>query len=343
MVEREAARVVGRAAVLAERAAGGRDLVAHPGGPGPARVPVTVVARRGEAREHDHGIAGRVGRHVMDPAGLGLVEHRVAGLRGDRRAGQSAYVDAVRPLDHPAADTHVVQIHAGELVRMRVRVGHVNRVAAALRVLHVGALPRHEDEVARRRPRASAVVLDGVGRVVVGAPPEQEGPVLGLEADRVRVRVAVDSARVRGDCLRGAPGAHVARRRRHAQVHGGPHVARVEDDKPPVGAHMDRRVGVVVAVEARGQLGGHAFAGRVFVGADLDVALAVDPADVGHPLVRDRARIAEPRPGAVAERSHGCARCSGDSGHAGEHHERPEADPPQHASSVARMRALTRI
>ena len=49
-------------------------------------------------------------------------------------------------------------------------------------------------------------------------------------------------------------------------------------------------------------------AGRVLEGADLDVALPVDPADIRAAVVGDGTRIPEPRPGAGADGVGGGAR-----------------------------------
>lgn len=84
-------------------------------------------------------------------------------------------------------------------------------------------------------------------------------------------------------------------------------VARVEDNQPAIRTHLDGRGGVVVSVEPSGQDGGHPLARRVVERADHDVAVPVDPARVSpcvRTRVRDSARIAEPRPGAGADRRH---------------------------------------
>ena len=146
-----------------------------------------------------------------------------------------------------------------------------------------------------------AVVLQGEGRVVVPAAPEEIGAALVREPDRVRVGVAEATRRVLVDRLRRSPRRHVLGLVGDAVVHRRPHVRRVVDDQPPVRADLDRRVRVVVLVEARMEHGGDALAAGVVVGADLDVALLIDPAHVGAPVVCHRARVAEPGPGAVAD------------------------------------------
>jgi hypothetical protein len=191
VVERQPARVVGRASVLGDRATGRRDLVDLPGAAGPTCVVVAVVTRRREAREYDHRAArSGLGRHVMDPGRLCLVEYDVPGIRRDRRPVERSNLLPVCALDLAGVDARVVHVHARVLVRVRVRIRHVNGVATALGVLRVRALARHEDEVSRGRPGARAVRLGGEGRVEVAAAPEQVGLALRGEPDRVRVGVA---------------------------------------------------------------------------------------------------------------------------------------------------------
>ena len=261
MVEREAARVVGRTAVLPERAARRGDLVHVPGAAGPARVVVAVVGHGGEAREQDHRVPGaRLGSHVVHPGRLRAVEDEVPGLGSDRRTVEAADLLSVRPLDPARPDARVVDVHARVLVRVGVRVRHVDGVAAALRELRVRALARHQDQVARRRPRPGAVGLDGEGRVVVAAPPEQIGAALAREPDRVRIGVAAYARDVHGKRLRRLPRADVPGLRRDPVVHRRPDVAGVEDDEAPVRAHVDGGIRVVVAVQPRGEHRGHTLA-----------------------------------------------------------------------------------
>src|SRR5512132_4068791 len=94
-------------------------------------------------------------------------------------------------------------------------------------------------------------------------------------------------------------------------MHRGPHMPRVVDDEPPVRPHLDRRVRVVVRLEPCLEHSGDPVAGCVVVGADLDVALVIYPADICPRVrarVRDRTRVAEPRPGAIADGVDGGAR-----------------------------------
>ena len=338
VIERQPARVVvGGTELLAEGPAGGGDLIDLPGGAGPARVVVAMVAGGGKAREHDHRVAARVGRDIVHPRRLRPVEDHVAGLGRDRGARERADRLSARALDLPRPDARVVDVHAREFVRVGVRVGHVDGVAAALGVLRVGALVRLDHQVPRRRPSVGAVVLDRIGRVVVPASPEQVRAPLIREPDRVRVRVAADARHVEGKRLRGLPRPDVPGLRGDAVVHRRPDVARVEDDEPSVRPDVDRGVRVVVAIEPRGQHRGHPLAVRVVVRADLDVTLEVDPADVGAAVVRDGARVAEPRPGAVPDgRNRGIGGARSDRPAAEQRH-RCEPQPPQHCFERSRV------
>jgi hypothetical protein len=304
VVKRQPARVVGRAAVLAEGAARRGDLMDLPARPGPARVAVAMVARRRKARQRDHRPARRVGRHVVNPGRLDTVVDEITIGRRDWRRERPDLLPA-RTLDPARADTCVIDVHVRKLARVRVRVSHVDGVAAARGVLHVRPLARHQDQIARRRPDARVVGPDGEGRVVVAAAPEQIRLAFGREAHGIRIRVAANPRRVHRNRLRRLPRTHVLRARGDAVVHRRPHMARVEDHQPAVGSYLDRRVGVVVPVEPRGQHRGHPLTRRVIERSDQDVAVPVDPARVRarvRPRVGDSARIPEPRPGSAPDR-----------------------------------------
>ncbi len=305
VVERDAARVARRSLfLLGDRAARRHDLVHLPRAAGPARVVVAVVGDGGEAGEHEHGVAGRVGGHVVDPGRCRLVPDEVA-LRGRDGIVERPDLLTADPLDQAAAHARVVDVGvAGDarlLAGVQVGVRHVDRVAAARVVLHVGTRPGIADQRAGVGPARLAVVLQGEGRVVVTAAPEEVGAALVREPDRVRVGVAEAARSVLVDRLRRSPGRHVLGQVGDAVVHRRPHVRRVVDDQPAVRPDLDRRVRVVVLVEARVEHGGDALTAGVVVGADLDVALLIDPAHVGAPVVGHRARVAEPGPGAVAD------------------------------------------
>ena len=238
----------------------------------------------------DPGLA--VGPPAVDQLRLG---------RGDGQIGHAADDRPVGPAQRPGPVGHVVDVGAAR-ARVGLGEGHGDGVAAVAGVLDVGPLARVQDQRPGRAP-AGAVAGGRERRVEVAATPEQVDAVaLGRQLHRVGVGVAVGARGVGGEDPLRLPGGDVLGPGRAPVPHVVAGMGRPEHQQPAVRADQDRRVDVVVHLEAGLEGGDRPQAGVVVVAGHLDAAVGRHPAGVGAAvgaLEVDAARVAEPGPGAA--------------------------------------------
>ena len=269
---------------------------------------VEGVAVRDAPRVDDARTALGGERDVVTPratALVGVVVDVVEPGRVQRHVVQRPQPPATRGEQLPSLEAQVVK---AVLPVLRVPVGEdpVDRVVAP-DVLRVGPLCVAElDELARWRPLV-AVVRPRERRVPRPAAPEE--PDAAPEPDRVGVRVAQAAGHVHLDGPHPAELADRVRVQRDHVAHDAgdagrrqvvPGVRREEDDDVPVLAEDERRVVVVVAPQA---LEDHLLRQPPLLrqARDPHVPRRRDPARERVPVVGDRARVAEVRPGSRSE------------------------------------------